>query len=81
MMNNSIEQQEKQQHAGKIQRKARFSSTQNIESKKEPSKNTLSILRNELVLKYNELIRKGDPATKKLRRQIHEQISEIESGS
>ena len=36
-------------------------------------------VRHLLVLEYNQLVRKGDPATKELREQIHEQITEIEN--
>ena len=36
------------------------------------------ILRNQLVVEYNRLIREGNPKTKKLREQIHDQIQEIE---
>ena len=35
-------------------------------------------LRNQLVVEYNRLIREGNPDTKKLRKQIHEQIQKIE---
>ena len=35
-------------------------------------------LRNQLVVEYNRLIREGNPDTKKLREQIHEQIQKIE---
>ena len=35
-------------------------------------------LRNLLVVEYNRLIREGNPKTKKLREQIHEQIQRIE---
>ena len=35
-------------------------------------------LRNELAQEYNRLIREGDPETKELREQIHEQIQKLE---
>ena len=36
-------------------------------------------LRHKLVVEYNRLIREGNPDTKKLREQIHDQIQKIES--
>ena len=40
-----------------------------------------AVVRNELVYKYNQLVREGNPATKELREQIREQINEIENTS
>ena len=36
-------------------------------------------LRNELAAEYNQLVRKNNPDTKELRRQMHEQIKQLES--
>jgi hypothetical protein len=71
---------DKEKHMAKIKRgrRKRVQKERPPEKIRQPSP---AEVRHLLVLKYNQLIREGDPATKKLRRQIHEQISEIESGS
>ena len=65
----------KQRHNGEVRHKARFSSEQNKENEKEINP---VVLRNRLASEYNRLIREGNPDTKKLREQIHEQIQKIE---
>ena len=48
-------------------------------TKQEIKKINPIVLRNKLVVEYNRLIREGNPDTKKLREQIHDQIQKIES--
>lgn len=48
--------------------------------KQEPDKiiQSPAAIRNELAQEYNRLIREGDPETKELREQIHDQIQKLE---
>ncbi len=67
----------KSKHSGKKHHKSRFVDGY----KKKTEVINPIILRNQLVEKYNQMVREGDPATKELRREIHEQIRKIESSS
>ncbi len=46
---------------------------------KKPNKIDPLVLRHQLVVEYNRLIREGNPDTKKLREQIHAEIQKIEN--